>query len=241
MKTSDLQVISNKRLSSSVYEIVFEGAACTKCGQFVELTVKNCYLKRPFGVAAFADGKLTVLYKVVGRGTKEMTHLAKGDKVSAFVGLGNGFDTARGERPLIVGGGIGSAPLYYLAKELCMRGVRPEILLAFRTKNEAYYVDEFSALGNVHIATDDGSLGYRGNALEALKYYNLDFDFYYACGPMPMLGALAAHSDKGQLSLEARMGCGFGACMGCSVMTAAGAKRVCKEGPVFEAGEVIFR
>lgn len=241
MIITTLQVISNRPLNSSVYEIVFAGDNLqAKSGQFVELAIKGCTLKRPFGIADLAGGKLTVLYKVVGRGTKEMTRLLPSDPVEAFVAIGNGFDLTPAKRPLLVGGGIGAAPLYYLAKEFADTGTTPDILLAFRAKEEAYYIDEFAALGNVYVATDNGSLGYQGNALDALKYYSLDNDYYYACGPMPMLAALAKHSDKGQLSLEARMGCGFGACMGCTISTTIGPKRVCKEGPVFAAREVIF-
>lgn len=241
MKLTTFEVISNKKLNPTTYEIVFRTEGfLAKSGQFIDLTVKDCYLKRPFSIADYHDGLLTVLYKTVGKGTKEMTFWTKGDKAEALVELGNGFDLSKAERPLLAGGGIGCAPLYLLAKEFCAKGSKPTVLLAFRNAEEAYYIDKFSKIADVILSTDNGCLGYQGNALDCLNYYKPKYDYYYACGPLPMLKAYAAHSCHGQISLEARMGCGFGACMGCSIMTTNGPKRVCKEGPVFEAGEVIF-
>lgn len=241
MRATKLTVLSNKQLNPVTYELMLAGDNLTaQSGQFIEVAVQDCYLKRPFSVADFYDGKLVVLYKTVGVGTKAMTLWRAGDTTDALVQLGNGFDTSCATKPLLIGGGIGIAPLYLLAKEFAAKGIRPKAVLAFRTKDEAYYLDEFAAVCDVVVTTDDGSLGNRGYAIDTLKPNNIDYDYYYACGPMPMLKGLAQYSPNGQISLEARMGCGFGACMGCSIMTTSGAKRVCKEGPVFFASEVIF-
>jgi dihydroorotate dehydrogenase electron transfer subunit len=241
MKLTTLEVISNRQLNPRTYELILSGdIPPVKSGQFADLAVKGWFLKRPFSIADCEGGRITVLYKAIGGGTREMAGWKKGDTTDALVCIGEGFDTSACLKPLLVGGGIGAAPLYLLAKEFNAMGITPDILLAFRDKEEAYYIDEFKALGNVYLSTDNGSLGYKGNALEALKYYNLEFDRYYACGTLPMLKAFAEYSRQGQLSLEARMGCGFGACMGCSIKTKGGPKRVCKEGPVFRADEVIF-
>jgi len=241
MECKALTVQSNQPLNPAVWELKLAGDGLTaQSGQFIELEIEGCTLKRPFSVADCQDGVMTVLYKVIGEGTRRMTDLREGDKVNALTNLGRGFDIASAAKPLLIGGGIGAAPLYLLAKEFVKKGIEPVVLLAFRCAEEVYYLDEFDALGSVLVSTDNGSLGYQGNALEALKEYSPLFDTYYACGPLPMLRALAGWSDKGQLSLEARMGCGFGACMGCSIMTTKGPQRVCKEGPVFAAGEVMF-
>lgn len=241
MESKTLTVQSNLALNPAVWELKLYGENLTALpGQFIELEVEGCCLKRPFSVADCRDGVLTVLYKVVGEGTNKMTALREGDKTNALTNLGKGFDLSSSVQPLLIGGGIGAAPLYLLAKEFVKKGIQPVILLAFRCAEEVYYLDEFDELGIVLVSTDNGSLGFHGNALEALKEYSPNFDTYFACGPLPMLKALAGWSDKGQLSLEARMGCGFGACMGCSIMTTGGPKRVCKEGPVFAAGEVKF-
>ncbi len=241
MECRKLIIQSNRPLNAAVWEMKLYGENLTSApGQFIELEVPDCCLKRPFSVADCREDVLTILYKVVGEGTKKMTALAEGNKVCALTNLGKGFDSSSSVQPLLVGGGIGAAPLYFLAKEFAKKGIQPVILLAFRCAEEIYYMDEFDEVGNVLISTDNGSLGFQGNALDALKEYSPNFDIYFACGPLPMLRALAGFSDKGQLSLEARMGCGFGACMGCSIITVSGPKRVCKEGPVFAAGEVIF-
>ncbi len=234
-----VRIVSNNRLSDGVYELVLDGASKVDCGQFIELTIPGFYLNRPFSVADYENGKLTVLYKILGEGTLAMTALKEGTYLDMINGLGNGFLVDRAEKPLLVGGGIGIAPLYYLAKELVKRGKTPTIVLGYRTKNEVFYLKEFEKLGVTMVATDDGTLGLKGNVLTVIKASEIDFDYYYACGPMVMLNALKAYSTKGEISLEARMGCGFGACMGCSIMTTSGTKRVCKEGPVFDAGEVI--
>ena len=158
--------------------------------------------------------------------------------IPTLVGLGNGFDTSKANRPLLIGGGIGIAPLYHLAKVLVKEGKKPLIVLGFKNKDEVIYEEEFASFGKVYVTTDDGSYGYKGNPVSFLKENQLDFDYYYACGPQVMLKYLSLAYPNGEVSLEARMGCGFGACMGCSIETTTGPKRVCKEGPVFVSSEV---
>ena len=237
MKREILSVISCRDLNAGVYELVLSGASDMRAGQFVELSVPGFYLRRPISVADSADGVLTLLVKEAGEGTKKLRTVKSGDTVDALTGLGNGFDT-NAERPLLVGGGIGCAPLYKLAKDFAAAGVRPTAVLGFRNAAEVYYAEEFARFCDVVIATDDGSAGVRGNAVSAAE--SIDFDRFYACGPQVMLRAAAEKLVYGQVSLEARMGCGFGACMGCSIKTTKGYARVCKEGPVFEAEEVVW-
>lgn len=237
MKREMLTVAGRRDLNESVYELVLEGASPMRAGQFVEIAADGFYLRRPISVADWGDGALTLLIKEVGQGTKRLRTLQAGDRVDALTGLGNGFDCAA-ERPLLIGGGIGCAPLYKLAREFCAKGVRPAAVLGFRNKSEIYYAEEFSRFCDLVIATDDGSEGFRGNAVAAAGA--LSFDRFYACGPAVMLKAAAKAFPSGQVSLEARMGCGFGVCMGCSIKTTKGFARVCKEGPVFEAAEVIW-
>lgn len=237
MKREILSVISCRDLNAGVYELVLSGASDMRAGQFVELSVPGFYLRRPISVADSADGVLTLLVKEAGEGTKKLRTVKSGDTVDALTCLGNGFDT-NAEKPLLVGGGIGCAPLYKLAKDFAAAGVRPTAVLGFRNAAEVYYAEEFARFCDVVIATDDGSAGVRGNAVSAAE--GIDFDRFYACGPQVMLRAAAEKLRHGQVSLEARMGCGFGACMGCSIKTTKGYARVCKEGPVFEAEEVVW-
>lgn len=237
MKREILSVISCRDLNAGVYELVLSGASDMRAGQFVELSVPGFYLRRPISVADSADGVLTLLVKEAGEGTKKLRTVKSGDTVDALMDLGNGFDF-NAEKPLLVGGGIGCAPLYKLAKDFAAAGVRATAVLGFRNAAEVYYAEEFSRFCDVVIATDDGSAGVRGNAVSAAE--GIDFDRFYACGPQVMLRAAAQELRHGQVSLEARMGCGFGACMGCSIKTTKGYARVCKEGPVFEAEEVVW-
>ena len=237
MKREILSVISCRDLNAGVYELVLSGASDMRAGQFVELSVPGFYLRRPISVADSADGVLTLLVKEAGEGTKKLRTVKSGDTVDALTCLGNGFDT-NAEKPLLVGGGIGCAPLYKLAKDFAAAGVRATAVLGFRNAAEVYYAEEFARFCDVVIATDDGSAGVRGNAVSAAE--GIDFDRFYACGPQVMLRAVAEKLVYGQVSLEARMGCGFGACMGCSIKTTKGYARVCKEGPVFEAEEVVW-
>ena len=217
-------------------------------GQFVEIAVPGQYLRRPISVCDYADGVLTIIYKVVGVGTDAMSRWQAGQQVDLLVGLGNGYDLAcAGERPLLIGGGVGVPPLYMLARALREQGKSVRVILGFNTKDEVFYEEEFRALGcEVEVTTADGSHGTKGFVTEARmeqgiksqepRLNGLCSTYYYACGPLPMLKAVMKHwGDGGEVSMEERMGCGFGACMGCSIQTKEGPKRVCKDGPVFRA------
>ena len=236
MKQQLMKVISNKHLNGVIYEMILEGDCKGMVqGQFVEVSVEGFYLRRPISICDVTDDTVTLVYKVVGDGTKVMSKVTEGVKLDVITHLGNGFPLDA-KRPLLVGGGIGSAPLYNLAKEFNKLGIRPMIVLGFRNKDEIFYEDKFKEVGDLIITTDDGSVGYHGNAVNYLKENIVDFDKYYSCGPMIMMHFLKLYSEEGYMSLEARMGCGFGVCMGCSIQTKEGFKRVCKEGPVFSAG-----
>lgn len=244
MEQQLLTVKTNTQLNDSVWKLVFEGEKLAmRSGQFVDIVVAGLYLRRPMSVADSSENSLTVLYKVIGEGTLRMTALKSGDKADVLTHLGNGFDLSA-EKPLLIGGGIGCAPLYQLAEDFNKAGLRPQIVLGFKNAAEIYYRSEFERLGDVRITTDDGSEGFFGNAVQyvktAVQAEAMTFDRYYACGPNVMLKAMKSYSQNGQLSLEARMGCGFGVCMGCSIKTVSGFKRVCKEGPVFDVSEVLF-
>ena len=241
MKQGYFTVISNEALTASVYRMVLAGdtSAITATGQFVDLRLPEKYLRRPISVCDFEEGKLTLIYKAVGEGTAIMTKLPTGTQLDVLTGLGNGYDTARsGRTPVLVGGGVGVPPMYALAKELVRQGKQPQVVLGFNTAEELFLAEEFRALGiEVHIATADGSLGTKGFVTDVLK--DLSYSHFYACGPMPMFRAMeAVMTTSGQYSFEERMGCGFGACMGCSIQVKSGYKRVCKDGPVFMREEV---
>lgn len=213
-------------------------------GQFVNIKIDGLFLRRPISVCDCAAGELTIIYKTVGEGTLALSRLTAGACVDLLTGLGNGFDTSRaGSRPLLIGGGVGIPPLYYLAKTLTAAGNPPVAVLGFNSKEESFYVDEFSALcSDVYVATADGSLGTRGFVTDAIKENNLvGFSYYYSCGPKGMLKAVYDLCDfDGEMSFEERMGCGFGACMGCTCKTKNGAKRICVGGPVLRKDEIIF-
>jgi dihydroorotate dehydrogenase electron transfer subunit len=206
-----------------------------KCGQFVNIKLDGFFLRRPISVCDRDDESVTILYKIVGKGTEAMAKMPVGEKVDVLTGLGNGYDTAlSGDRPLLIGGGVGVPPLYMLAKKLRSEGKEVSVILGFNTADEVFYEDEFRALGcDVTVTTVDGSHGVKGfvtNAVDGQQSY------YYTCGPLPMIKALIqALGTHGEVSMEERMGCGFGACMGCTIQTTVGPKRVCKEGPVFDA------
>ena len=215
--------------------------AITAPGQFVNIRLEGKFLRRPISVCDWEDGKLTLVYKVVGRGTEQLRRMRPGETLSVLTGLGNGFDVSKsGETPLLIGGGVGTPPLYRLCRELTARGCRPTVILGFATAAEVFYEEEFRALGAaVYVTTADGSYGQRGfvtDAMEALQY-----SFFYACGPEPMFRAIQrVATAAGEYSFEERMGCGFGACMGCSCRTLTGFKRICKEGPVMESEEILW-
>ena len=218
-------------------------SAITRPGQFVELSIEGLFLRRPISVCNYDEGELTLVYKVVGKGTAEMAAMQVGRKVDVLTGLGNGFNAdAECQRALLVGGGVGVPPLYRLARELLAKGREVTVVLGFNTAAELFYEEEFKALGvNLVVATVDGSKGVKGFVTDAIRESGVAFDYFYSCGPLPMLKALSQSvATDGELSLEERMGCGFGICMGCSIQTASGAKRVCKEGPVFKKEEILW-
>ena len=242
MKQVIYRVKSNRQIAPSTFELLLDGdtSDIKGPGQFVNIKLDGFFLRRPISVADRADGELTLLYKVVGGGTEAMAELAAGAELDVLTGLGNGFDIEKStDKPLLIGGGIGCAPLYLLCRELCRRGIRPQVLLGFNTAEEIYYEEEFRRLTpHVTVVTADGSRGKAGLVTDALPD---EYEYFYACGPTPMLRTLADRvKTRGQYSLEERMGCGFGACMGCSCKTKNGPKRVCKEGPVMESEEMIW-
>lgn len=241
MENVKLTIDKNVKVGSDIYlmRLVGNTSAIKNPGEFINITVPNYYLRRPISVFNFGDGFVEILYKVLGHGTKDMSTFEKGMVLDVLVGLGNGF-ALKDCKPLLVGGGIGIAPLYALAKAFNKQGIRPQLVYGARSKNDIVLVEEFKELCDLYIATDDGTLGFKGNVIDCIKANNLDFDYYYSCGPFKMLEFLSKAYPNGCVSLEARMGCGFGACMGCSIETTNGPKRVCKEGPVFESNEVLF-
>lgn len=236
-------VVSNEKIAENVYEMKLRGdfSAITAAGQFVNLTVEGCYLRRPISVCDVEGDVLTLVFKVVGKGTEIMSRMSAGKIVDVLIGLGNGYDLEKsGNRPLLVGGGVGVPPLYKLAKELLSRGVKPVVVLGFNRASEVFYKDKFEEIGaETYVATADGRVGTKGFVTDVIK--DLEYTYFYACGPMPMFKAMESMiKTDGEYSFEERMGCGFGACMGCSMMTKNGAKRVCKEGPVFERSEILW-
>ena len=243
MKQSIFKILTNEALTSSVYRMTLEGdtSAITAPGQFVNIRLEGKFLRRPISVCDWEDGKLTLVYKVVGHGTAQMAAMTPGQALDILTGLGNGYDlTLTGENPVLVGGGVGVPPMYSLAKHLRALGKPVQVILGFNTKEEIFYEDAFKALGcTVYVTTVDGSYGIPGFVTDALK--ELSYSHFCACGPEPMLKALyKASRTSGQMSFEERMGCGFGACMGCSCKTLTGNKRICKEGPVMKKEEILW-
>ena len=241
MKQGFFKIVSNEALTDTVYKMVLEGdtSAITNCGQFVDLRLPEKYLRRPISVCDYNESTLTLIYKVVGSGTEIMACLPVGTQLDVLTGLGNGYDTSlSGNRPVLVGGGVGVPPMFNLCKKLISEGKKPQVVLGFNTANEIFLADEFKALGaEVFIATADGSVGTKGFVTDVIK--NLQYSYFYSCGPMPMFKAMeGVMTTSGQYSFEERMGCGFGACMGCTIQTKSGYKRVCKDGPVFFREEV---
>ncbi len=242
MIKSVFKIESIKALNSDTYEIWLDGdtSALTAPGQFINIEIAGCFLRRPISVSYYENGRLLLLVKSVGKGTKILTSASVGDELDVLVGLGNGFDidVIKTKSPLLVGGGIGIAPIYGLAVECVKQGVLPTVVLGFRSASDVFYVDKFLELGaKVFVSTEDGSYGLKGFVTDCINKIQGDYHMF-ACGPMPMLRALNSITENGQFSLEARMGCGFGACMGCSVDTVNGFKKVCKDGPVFRKEEL---
>ena len=241
MKQSIFEIVSNEALTDVVYRMVLAGdtSAITNCGQFVDLRLPEKYLRRPISVCDYDETPLTLIYKVVGSGTEIMSTLTPGTKLDVLTGLGNGYDTSlSGDRPVLGGGGVGVPPMYNLCKKLIAEGKQAQVVLGFNTGAEIFLAEEFKALGaQVYVATADGSVGTKGFVTDVIK--TLSYTYFYSCGPMPMFRAMEqVMTTSGQYSIEERMGCGFGACMGCTIQTNAGYKRVCKDGPVFAREEV---
>ena len=240
MKQSLFEIVENTRLVPGVYRMKLRGdtSAITAPGQFVNIQLEGLFLRRPISVCDVEGDVLTIIYKVVGKGTEAMSHLQEG-QLDVLTGLGNGYDlSAAGERPVLLGGGVGVPPMYLLAKRLIADGKTPAVVLGFNKKEEIFYEEEFKALGcKIFVTTVDGSYGIKGFVTDALQA--LDYTHFFTCGPEPMLKAVyKASKSSGQMSFEERMGCGFGACMGCSCKTLTGYKRICKDGPVMRKEEI---
>ena len=240
MKQSVFEIVENTRLVPGVFRMKLKGdtSAITAPGQFVNIQMEGMFLRRPISVCDVQDDILTIIYKVVGKGTKAMSKMSDG-KLDILTGLGNGYDlTVAGEKPVLLGGGVGVPPMYLLAKKLVEEGKTPAVILGFNKQEEIFYEEEFKALGcKVYVTTVDGSYGIKGFVTDALK--NLEYTHFFTCGPEPMLKAVyRASTTSGQMSFEERMGCGFGACMGCSCETLTGYKRICKDGPVMRKEEI---
>lgn len=243
MKQSIFEIIENSPLTENVYRLRVKGdtSEVTSPGLFVNIKLSGLFLRRPISVCDWNGDTITLIYKVVGSGTEKMSALQTGEKLDILTGLGNGFDSSlSGEIPLLIGGGVGVPPLYALSKKLLSEGKKVSVILGFNTKSEIFYEREFSELGaHVTVTTADGSYGVPGFVTDAMD--DTDFTYFYACGPEPMLKAVFKKSRvSGQLSFEERMGCGFGACMGCSCKTVTGYKRICKDGPVLKKEEILW-
>ena len=242
MKQSIFKILSNTPLTSTVFKMVLQGdtSAITAPGQFVNIQLSGRFLRRPISVCDYDGSTLTILYKVVGGGTAQMAAMEEGQTLDILTGLGNGYDlSVSGAHPVLLGGGVGIPPLYRLAKDLLAQGKTVSVVLGFNTASEVFYADEFRALGcDVTVTTVDGSYGTKGFVTDALPE---NYTYFYTCGPEPMLKAVyRAALTSGQMSFEERMGCGFGACMGCSCKTLTGYKRICKEGPVMRKEEILW-
>ena len=242
MKQSLFEIIDNVPITADVMKMRLGGdiSEITNPGTFVNIKLDGLFLRRPISVCDAEDGILTIIYKVVGKGTEQMREM-KGGTLDVLTGLGNGYDTSKsGDTPLLLGGGVGVPPLYMLAKRLIAEGKKVSVILGFNKKSEVFCEEDFKALGaDVTVTTVDGSYGVKGFVTDAMA--TKDYSYFYTCGPEPMLKAIyAASATGGQFSFEERMGCGFGACMGCSCKTVTGYKRICKDGPVLEKEEILW-
>ena len=242
MKQSIFEILENTALTKDVFKMVLSGdtSAITASGQFVNIQLEGLYLRRPISVCDWDEKTLTIVYKVVGKGTEAMSKMAPGVKLDVLTGLGNGYDlTKAGANPVLLGGGVGVPPMYGCAKRLVAMGIKPTVILGFNVKDEIFYEEEFKALGcRTIVTTVDGSYGVKGFVTNAMPE---NYTHFYTCGPEPMLKAVyKATNTSGQMSFEERMGCGFGACMGCSCKTLTGYKRICKDGPVMMKEEILW-
>ena len=242
MQDTLFTIINNQNIAKDVYKMTLRGdtSAIHNAGEFVNIQLDGFYLRRPISVCDVEGDVLTLIYKVVGKGTAAMSNMLAGTELKILTGLGNGYDLSlSGDHPLLIGGGVGVPPMYLLAKRLLEQGKDVRVILGFNTADEVFYEDEFKTLGcDVTVTTVDGSHGVKGFVTDALP---ADYTYFYTCGPMPMFRALnKAVTTSGQFSFEERMGCGFGACMGCSCKTLFGNKRICKDGPVLKKEEIIW-
>ena len=241
MKQTIFTITENTPRTATVYRMVLAGdTGGIVTGQFVNILLDGLYLRRPISVCDCQGNTLTLIYKVVGKGTAQMAAMTAGQTLDVLTGLGNGYDLRKaGDKPLLLGGGVGVPPLYMLARQLREQGKAVSVVLGFNTADEVFYEQEFKALGcDVTVTTADGSYGAKGFVTDALP---ADYSYFYTCGPEPMLKAVyKAAATSGQFSFEERMGCGFGACMGCSCKVITGYKRICKDGPVLEKEEILW-
>lgn len=243
MKQKIFTVTSNKQIANDVFLMTLSGdtSDVRAPGQFVNIKLNDKFLRRPISICDSSDNELTLIYKTVGSGTLEMSEMSPGTELDILIALGNGFDTSlSGDYPVLIGGGVGTPPMYMLCKKLINEGKKVSVILGFNSINDIILENEFKALGaDVYITTADGSYGIKGFVTDALN--KIDYSFFYTCGPEPMFKAIAKSAKSpGQYSFEERMGCGFGACMGCSCKTLTGNKRICKEGPVMKSEEIIW-
>ena len=244
MKQTVFEIKYNAPIAANTYLMRLEGdiTGAGRPGTFVNIKLEGKYLRRPISVCDCDDSTLTIVYKTVGSGTRQMSEMAEGAKLDVLTGLGNGYDlTACGDRPLLIGGGVGVPPLYLLCKKLCGAGKKVTVILGFNRREEVFFEEEFRAMGaQVYVTTADGSYGKKGFVTTVMP--DVDYDCFFTCGPEPMLKAVyeASGDVKGQFSFEERMGCGFGACMGCSCKTKYGNKRICRDGPVLYKEEIIW-
>lgn len=240
-KESIYKIVLNEKIAKDVYKMILQGDTqyITAPGQFINIRLSGKYLRRPISVCDCSDDAITIIYKVVGDGTQQMSDMKVGEELDVLTGLGNGYDITKSTKPLLIGGGVGVPPMYLLAKRLIDDGQKPVVIIGFNTRDEVFYEQEFKALGcEVRVTTVDGSYGIKGFVTDAFPD---DYDYFYTCGPMPMFKAIENKAKtSGQYSFEERMGCGFGACMGCSCKTKYGSKRICKDGPVLEREEIIW-
>ena len=242
MQKCIFEIASNKKIAKNTYEMVLSGStgSIKAPGQFVNIALDGFYLRRPISVCDYSPGSLTLIYKAVGNGTEYMSRLKSGDRLDLLVGLGNGYSTEKsGSLPLLIGGGAGVPPMYALAKKLIFEGKTPSVILGFNTLEEIFYRDKFESLGiETYVTTADGSVGIKGFVTDAMPN---DYTYTYACGPLPMLKSVYDKSaTSGEYSFEERMGCGFGACMGCTCRTKYGYKRICRDGPVLVKEEIVW-
>lgn len=243
-KKGKYTIEENKKIAKDVYKMILSGntSYITAPGQFINIEIEGLYLRRPISVCDYDDKTITIIYKVVGKGTEKLSTYSKEIVLDILTGLGNGFNTSvSGNKPLLIGGGVGCPPMYNLCKKLVEENKNPIVVLGFNSKEDVFYEEEFKKLGvDVYISTVDGSYGKKGFVTDIIKDLKA-YTYYYTCGPIPMLKAIYDTVDgNGELSFEERMGCGFGACMGCSCKTKYGDKRICRDGPVLKKEEIIW-